>query len=181
MSPFKPSNKKRNNTFIYLCVSISGEEKSLTYQPAIFAGLEWAKFTNFESGSLTLTSVIIILPLGTLAAQRISGQSSQGYEAGHLFHEQQQQHRTRSDAFGSASHQGRPANKAPSSITLSTSGTPITPQISGRSRPELPLVDRPERLDPIDLELSRIDAFRGSSDFSPSTARPKRMQRDGFA
>ncbi|KAM3565680.1 hypothetical protein ARSEF4850_001280 [Beauveria asiatica] len=150
--------------------------------PSIFAGLEWAKFTNFESGSLTLTSVIIILPLGTLAAQRISAQGSQGYEAGRLFHEQQQQQaRTRSGAFGGASHQGQPANKAPSSITLSTSGTPITPQISAGSRPELPLVDRPERLDPIDLELSRIDAFRGSSDFSPSTARPKRMQRDGLA
>ncbi|KAM0666939.1 hypothetical protein ACQRIT_005638 [Beauveria bassiana] len=150
--------------------------------PSIFAGLEWAKFTNFESGSLTLTSVIIILPLGTLAAQRISGQGSQGYQAGHLFHEQQQQQaRTRSGAFGSASQQSHPTNKVPSSITLSTSGTPITPQISAGSRPELPLVDRPERLDPIDLELGRIDAFRGSSNFSPSTARPKRMQRDDFA
>ncbi|KAH6897499.1 fungal pheromone mating factor STE2 GPCR-domain-containing protein [Thelonectria olida] len=40
--------------------------------PVIFAGLEWAHFTNFESASLTLTSVAIILPLGTLAAQRIA-------------------------------------------------------------------------------------------------------------
>ena len=38
----------------------------------IFAGLEWCHFANFESGSLTLTSVVLILPLGTLAAQRMA-------------------------------------------------------------------------------------------------------------
>ncbi|KND87574.1 hypothetical protein TOPH_07750, partial [Tolypocladium ophioglossoides CBS 100239] len=40
--------------------------------PVIFAGLEWGNFQNFEAGSLTLTSVALILPLGTMAAQQIS-------------------------------------------------------------------------------------------------------------
>ncbi|KAG6193744.1 hypothetical protein E4U10_003536 [Claviceps purpurea] len=40
--------------------------------PVIFAGLEWAHFPNFESASLTHTSVALILPLGTLVAQQVS-------------------------------------------------------------------------------------------------------------
>ncbi|PNY24076.1 Uncharacterized protein TCAP_05984 [Tolypocladium capitatum] len=40
--------------------------------PVVFAGLEWGTFQNFEAGSLTLTSVALILPLGTMAAQQIS-------------------------------------------------------------------------------------------------------------
>ncbi|KAM4065919.1 fungal pheromone mating factor STE2 GPCR domain-containing protein [Hirsutella rhossiliensis] len=40
--------------------------------PVIFAGLEWGHFQNFEAASLTPTSVAIILPLGTLAAQRMT-------------------------------------------------------------------------------------------------------------
>ncbi|PTB73647.1 hypothetical protein M440DRAFT_29766, partial [Trichoderma longibrachiatum ATCC 18648] len=40
--------------------------------PVIFAILEWHHFINFESGSLTPTSIAIILPLSSLAAQRIA-------------------------------------------------------------------------------------------------------------
>ncbi|KAI5458873.1 fungal pheromone mating factor STE2 GPCR-domain-containing protein [Mariannaea sp. PMI_226] len=47
--------------------------------PVIFAGLEWAHFTNFESASLTLTSVAIILPLGTLTAQRFAHSANHFY------------------------------------------------------------------------------------------------------
>ncbi|KAL2205559.1 mating type pheromone G-protein coupled receptor, partial [Sarocladium strictum] len=36
--------------------------------PVIFTGLEWGHFQNFEAASLTLTSVALILPLGTVAA-----------------------------------------------------------------------------------------------------------------
>ena len=42
----------------------------------MFAGLEWGSFTNFESSSLTLTSVVLILPLGSLAAQRLARSAS---------------------------------------------------------------------------------------------------------
>ncbi|KAG5979074.1 hypothetical protein E4U55_005599 [Claviceps digitariae] len=44
--------------------------------PVIFAALEWAHFPNFESASLTHTSVALILPLGTLAAQQITHHGS---------------------------------------------------------------------------------------------------------
>ncbi|UPL04202.1 hypothetical protein LCI18_015136 [Fusarium solani-melongenae] len=44
--------------------------------PVIFAGLEWGHWINFESASLTLTSVAIILPMGTLAAQRMAQNGS---------------------------------------------------------------------------------------------------------
>ncbi|KAK3349085.1 fungal pheromone mating factor STE2 GPCR-domain-containing protein [Lasiosphaeria hispida] len=40
--------------------------------PVIFAGLEFGTFLNFESASLTQTSVIVVLPLGTLVAQRLA-------------------------------------------------------------------------------------------------------------
>ncbi|KAJ6443548.1 pheromone receptor [Purpureocillium lavendulum] len=42
---------------------------------AIFAGLEWGSFQNFESQSLIAASVIILLPIGTLIAQQISSRS----------------------------------------------------------------------------------------------------------
>ncbi|KAK0744631.1 fungal pheromone mating factor STE2 GPCR-domain-containing protein [Apiosordaria backusii] len=44
----------------------------LMFVPVIFAALEFAQFTNFESASLTQTSVIVVLPLGVLVAQRIA-------------------------------------------------------------------------------------------------------------
>ncbi|ODA83017.1 hypothetical protein RJ55_01526 [Drechmeria coniospora] len=44
--------------------------------PVIFAGLEWGKFSNFEAASMTFTAVALILPLGTLVAQRISTRQS---------------------------------------------------------------------------------------------------------
>ncbi|OAA79849.1 mating-type alpha-pheromone receptor PreB [Akanthomyces lecanii RCEF 1005] len=144
--------------------------------PSIFAGLEWAKFTNFESGSLTLTSVILILPLGTLTAQRISSQGSQSYMAGEKFRKQQPQTRS---AFGAASsHQAN--HTKPASVTFSSNGTTVTPQISAGSRPEVSLMDRPERMDPIDLELSRIDACRESFELSQGAEQQRRMQRDDF-
>ncbi|KAK3998054.1 fungal pheromone mating factor STE2 GPCR-domain-containing protein [Cladorrhinum sp. PSN332] len=44
----------------------------LMFVPVIFAGMEFAQYTNFESASLTQTSVIVVLPLGTLVAQRLA-------------------------------------------------------------------------------------------------------------
>ncbi|RDA95556.1 hypothetical protein CP533_1204 [Ophiocordyceps camponoti-saundersi (nom. inval.)] len=38
--------------------------------PVVFAGLEWGHFRNFEPAFITNSSVAIILPIGTLAAQR---------------------------------------------------------------------------------------------------------------
>ncbi|EQK99119.1 tumor mating-type alpha-pheromone receptor [Ophiocordyceps sinensis CO18] len=55
----------------------------LMIAPVVFAGLEWGKFQNFESASLTHSSVVIILPLGTLAAQRMTARPS---TAGNVAH-----------------------------------------------------------------------------------------------
>ncbi|KAL2265015.1 hypothetical protein VTJ83DRAFT_7525 [Remersonia thermophila] len=43
--------------------------------PVIFAALEWFDWDHFEPGSLTQTSVVIVLPLGTLVAQRLASPS----------------------------------------------------------------------------------------------------------
>ncbi|OIW29183.1 hypothetical protein CONLIGDRAFT_704670 [Coniochaeta ligniaria NRRL 30616] len=40
--------------------------------PAVFAGLEYGTWAAYEFGSLTYTSVVVVLPLGTLVAQRIA-------------------------------------------------------------------------------------------------------------
>ncbi|EQB47398.1 hypothetical protein CGLO_13463 [Colletotrichum gloeosporioides Cg-14] len=45
--------------------------------PAVFAALEWGHWTNFESASVTYTSVVVFLPLGTLVASRNSSNTSQ--------------------------------------------------------------------------------------------------------
>lgn len=44
----------------------------LTHGIVVFAALEFVNWDYFESASLTQTSVIIVLPLGTLVAQRLS-------------------------------------------------------------------------------------------------------------
>ncbi|CAK7270703.1 pheromone alpha factor receptor [Sporothrix epigloea] len=40
--------------------------------PVIFAAIELGQFTPFEAGSLTYTSVVVLLPLGSLIAQNVS-------------------------------------------------------------------------------------------------------------
>ena len=57
--------------FSFALLQLSGYHTN-TLIAVIFAGLEWAQFTNFESASLTQTSVIVALPLGTLVAQRLA-------------------------------------------------------------------------------------------------------------
>ncbi|KAK4109182.1 hypothetical protein N656DRAFT_716558 [Canariomyces notabilis] len=44
----------------------------LMFVPVIFSALEFRRWVKFESASLTQTSVIVILPLGTLIAQRLA-------------------------------------------------------------------------------------------------------------
>ncbi len=44
----------------------------LTHRVVVFAALEFVNWDSFESASLTQTSVIIVLPLGTLVAQRLA-------------------------------------------------------------------------------------------------------------
>ncbi|KAH8177797.1 fungal pheromone mating factor STE2 GPCR domain-containing protein [Sarocladium implicatum] len=49
--------------------------------PVIFTGLEFGHFQNFEAASLTLTSVVLILPLGTVAARRMVRSNHLGYDS----------------------------------------------------------------------------------------------------
>ncbi|KAF4125968.1 pheromone alpha factor receptor [Geosmithia morbida] len=48
--------------------------------PVIFSALEWVDWTGFEAASLILTSVSLILPLGTLVARRLSQSRGQDYD-----------------------------------------------------------------------------------------------------
>ncbi|KAJ2976829.1 hypothetical protein NQ176_g4715 [Zarea fungicola] len=140
--------------------------------PCVFAGLEWGKFTNFEAASLTVTSVVIILPLGTLTAQRISSYGSQSYLAGNEFRKQNGQ-----PTFGSAALQTN--HTKPSNATFCSNGTTVTPQTSVTSRADISLIGRSEnRMDPIDLELCRIDNFRESAEILRSDDDRSKLRRD---
>ncbi|CAK7206371.1 pheromone alpha factor receptor [Sporothrix eucalyptigena] len=44
--------------------------------PVVFAAMELGNFTSFEAGSLTYTSVIVLLPLGSLIAQSVTPSDS---------------------------------------------------------------------------------------------------------
>ncbi|CAI6099608.1 unnamed protein product [Clonostachys chloroleuca] len=116
--------------------------------PVIFSGLEWGHFVNFESASLTLTSVAIILPLGTLAAQRVS--QSYGIASA------QEGFSYRGDTLLPATSNSTTPLKGFSSF-LSSNRTNSTPGVSISSRCEASHPHR-ERLDPVDVELGRIDS-----------------------
>ncbi|KAK3192865.1 pheromone alpha factor receptor [Lecanicillium sp. MT-2017a] len=127
---------------------------TLMIVPAIFAGLEWGKFTNFEAGSLTTISVIIILPLGTLTAQRISQAGSQSYVSGHSKRTSRRRWGLKSSSVTSASNDVSQTKQSTSVVSRSDTGTQIP------------------RMDHIDLELSQIDGFRESSEVSHSLRDP---------
>ncbi|KAK4168407.1 fungal pheromone mating factor STE2 GPCR-domain-containing protein [Cladorrhinum sp. PSN259] len=77
----------------------------LMFVPVVFAGLEFAQFPNFESASLTQTSVIVVLPLGTLVAQRLASPrwfNSDGDPSGAASHP------SGSNQTGSTNNTGRP-------------------------------------------------------------------------
>jgi len=102
---------------------------------AVFAGLEFGTFQSFESGSLTLTSVIIILPLGTLVAQRLAAAGTFASPAGrYASHSSDSKKRF----VGTWSHH---SNKPSGSSSAATAAR----------------VSTKERVDPIDLELQRIE------------------------
>ncbi|KAF4450643.1 pheromone alpha factor receptor [Fusarium austroafricanum] len=114
--------------------------------PVIFASMEFAHFMMFESASLTLTSVAVILPLGTLAAQRIASSNansapSSGASSG-----------VRYGVSGPSSFMGF---KAPS---FSTGGRSVTdrPHVSVYARCEAGNSSR-DHINPVDVELGKID------------------------
>ncbi|KAI6782694.1 uncharacterized protein J7T54_000837 [Emericellopsis cladophorae] len=115
--------------------------------PVIFTGLEWGHWANFESASLTLTSVTLILPMGTLAAQRFT--QSYGLEYGRSAD-------NRRNMIPMITHGSHRPLKDASSITNS-SRTGTTPHISVSSRCEGGMVASSRSTDPVDVELGQID------------------------
>ncbi|KAM0550822.1 hypothetical protein ACHAPJ_008685 [Fusarium lateritium] len=116
--------------------------------PVVFAGLEWYHTANFEAASLTLTSVAVILPLGTLAAQRIAGSAnnsnnsnSSGLSSG-----------VRYGVSGPSSVVGF---KAPS-FSTHRSGATDRPHVSVYARCEAGMSSR-DHINPTDIELGKID------------------------
>ncbi|RBR12428.1 hypothetical protein FVER53590_09280 [Fusarium verticillioides] len=112
----------------------------------IFASLEWAHFVDFEAASLTLTSVAVILPLGTLAAQRIAASNansanSSGASSG-----------IRYGVSGPSSFTGF---KAPS-FSTNRSGATDRPHVSVYARCEAGTSSR-DHINSEDVELGKMD------------------------
>ncbi|KAL7907267.1 fungal pheromone mating factor STE2 GPCR domain-containing protein [Trichoderma velutinum] len=122
----------------------------LMFVPVIFAILEWHHFINFESGSLTPTSIAIILPLATLAAQRLSQAPSTP---------------STDPSYPSSSYHARYRSTRDSSRTPLKSGSLFSTITNTSSAPRSHIADTtvlaPVRdvLDPIDLELRQIDGY----------------------
>ncbi|KAM0448043.1 hypothetical protein ACHAQK_000022 [Fusarium lateritium] len=115
--------------------------------PVIFASLEWAHFVDFEVASLTLTSVAVILPLGTLAAQRIASSNANTPIASNA------SSGVRYGVSGPTSFTGF---KAPS-FSTHRSGATDRPGVSVYARCEAGTSSR-EHINPHDVELGKIDA-----------------------
>ncbi|QUC20506.1 uncharacterized protein UV8b_04747 [Ustilaginoidea virens] len=123
--------------------------------PVVFAALEWAKIPNFESASLTQTSVVIILPLGTLAAQQMSHGGSLAYLTG----SNKSSQKSGSGSGSGSSNAGEKSSRSPMpSLPLSASSPGLSsPHNSALSPPYEPEESPRRKLDHFDLELRQID------------------------
>ncbi|QPG98225.1 hypothetical protein C2857_007390 [Epichloe festucae Fl1] len=126
--------------------------------PVIFAGLEWGHFPNFEAASLTHTSVAIILPLGTLAAQQITRGTSLAYL---------------SSGRGTGSDKSaKSSNTREKSTAVTAANFPSVSTMCGSSSPNRMCLlsqchvpeSRAQGLDHFDLELRQIDSASALAD-----------------
>ena len=122
----------------------------LTVSIVIFTALEFRHYANFEAASLALTSVVIMLPLGTLAAQRMSKSAG-------LVYATRSSHYNDGIMIADRADSTQPLKPTPS-LTVSSRNTGPTPQASVYSRCEAIPVGS-SRQDPVDLELGQIDGF----------------------
>ena len=106
---------------------------------AFFAGLQFASFGQvpWEPGSLTYTSVVLVLPLGTLVAQRLSASSTFSAQLRSRNTGNSSATPSKKRFLSSWSHQSRGVNN----VSVQ-GGCPTPPK---------------EKVDPIDRELQRID------------------------
>ncbi|KAL7815261.1 fungal pheromone mating factor STE2 GPCR domain-containing protein [Trichoderma gracile] len=140
--------------------------------PVIFAILEWHHFINFESGSLTPTSIAIILPLSSLAAQRIAtSPSSSRYQQNNHHHASSSSSSSSARYKASRDSSSRtPLNAKSGSLFSTTTCNSHTSASSAAAQRThsmdtsgiLTTAAQPARgdfIDPIDLELRQIDGY----------------------
>ncbi|CAM1501150.1 Fc.00g103120.m01.CDS01 [Cosmosporella sp. VM-42] len=113
--------------------------------PVIFSGLEWSHLA-FEAASLTLTSVALILPLGTLAAQRMSHVTSFALNSA-----DSNCHYNGVPNTGTCTSSMKPLK----TTSFSTNRTGTTAQASVFSRCEAGMTSR-DRINPMDMELGKF-------------------------
>lgn len=119
--------------------------------PVVFAGLEWGHWINFESASLTLTSVAIILPLGTLTAQRMASNGSNfSYSSAG-----DSSVRYNPSFSGRGGGGGGTGGSSIAPLKPSSFSTERTPAVFARCEAGMSSRDR---MNPIDLELGKYDA-----------------------
>lgn len=125
--------------------------KSHLTRIVIFAGLEWGHFPNFEAASLTQSSVAIILPLGTLAAQQITKNGSLAYIS------------NGSNKSGNSYSNGE--KSSPSFTRPNFSGVSTTCGSGNRHQSSCGTGEpRARKLDHFDLELRQIDSTSALAD-----------------
>ncbi|KAL7805408.1 pheromone receptor 2 [Trichoderma aethiopicum] len=126
--------------------------------PVIFAILEWHHFINFESGSLTPTSIAIILPLSSLAAQRIAASpSSSSYQ--HHNNNNNNNHNNPSARYKASSSSSRTPLKTGSLFSTTTTCTSNASSSADAAPPLQHARGGGDFIDPIDLELRQIDGY----------------------
>lgn len=123
--------------------------------PVVFAIIEFRSILNFESNSLTPASIALILPLGSLVAQRLS-QTSQN-AAPSL-----SSYPTSSGAGGykknCSSYGSNTPLKAGSLFATSTNNSMSAARSHSTSR-NTAMVQTRNVVDPIELELRQIDGY----------------------
>ncbi|PHH64787.1 hypothetical protein CDD82_1727 [Ophiocordyceps australis] len=124
--------------------------------PVVFASLEWSGSANFDAASVTHVSVAIILPLGTLAAQRLTWHFDSVTAQGNT------------DFSRNLDSLSRHSATAPLTTSSSTSKARWTSKTTtfGSTSTAATLVDgehpRSKTVDHFDMELQRIDSAHGN-------------------
>ncbi|OHE94237.1 pheromone receptor [Colletotrichum orchidophilum] len=110
--------------------------------PVIFAALNWGPWSSLELSSLTYTSVVVFLPLGTLIASRASASTSRG-----------EPQPTCCTVHPAAPLKAAPTIEMPSNVYGSVQGAVTSYIASSRSRQR----GQTDAIDLIDVELQQID------------------------
>ncbi|KAK2068808.1 hypothetical protein P8C59_003428 [Phyllachora maydis] len=126
--------------------------------PVLFAGLEFGNFVNFEPQTLTTTTVTLILPLGTLIAQRLATPQSSVSQGSDV-----------SGGRATTGTSGKPLLRSWKKSVATRQKMPNTHQNYYNHGSTGSMAARPEKAamqDPIDLELARIDFEEKKGSFS---------------